>query len=187
MMSKILSFGLFMSLVCFSASPVYAVDKAKVDQLYQEKIKAWVNDPIVINALKAQNEKHSALSQSDIDALDAKWKSDDVALIDPVLNNDLSKFLQTTVSGSEGLYTEIIVMDNKGLNVGQSSKTSDYWQGDEDKFLQTFPKGVDAINIGDVELDESTQTYQVQINVTVSDAGTPIGAVTIGLNAESVE
>ena len=42
-------------------------------------------------------------------------------------------------------------MDKFGLNVGQSSVTSDYWQGDEDKFQKTFAVGPDAVFIDEPE------------------------------------
>lgn len=38
-------------------------------------------------------------------------------------------------------YAEIFVMDNQGANVAMSDKTSDYWQGDEDKFVRSFAGG----------------------------------------------
>lgn len=176
---------LFAGGIAIAADP--AVDAAKVKAVYDEKIKVWVNDPVVIAAVKAQNEKNAALAQADIDGLDGKWKVDYASVIDPVLNNDLSKYLQGVVTNGAGLYSEIIVVDNKGLNVGQSAKTSDYWQGDEAKFTETFPKGKDALHTGEVEMDESSQTFQVQISATVSDGDTPIGAVTVGLNAEAVQ
>ena len=60
-----------------------------------------------------------------------------------------------------------------------------FWQGDEAKFQQTYSEGSSAIHIGEIEFDESSQTYQVQVSFTISDgSGTPMGAATIGLNAE---
>ena len=105
-------------------------------------------------------------------------------MIDAVLGNDLSKFLTGIRDASEGLYTEIFVMDDKGLNVGQSDVTSDYWQGDEAKFTETFGKGAGAIHISEVEEDESTQRFQSQLSMTIEDGGKPIGAVTIGVDVE---
>mgnify|MGYP001089119550 CR=1 FL=1 len=62
--------------------------------------------------------------------------------------------------------------------------TSDYWQGDEDKFSKSFGVGADAIFIGDIEQDESTQTYQSQVSITVTDpaTGAPIGSITAGID-----
>jgi hypothetical protein len=79
-------------------------------------------------------------------------------------------------------------MDDKGMNVALSDVTSDYWQGDEAKWQQTYLVGPDAVHIGDVELDESTQTYQSQVSITVVDPDTkaPIGALTFGVNVEAL-
>ena len=79
-------------------------------------------------------------------------------------------------------------MDAKGLNVGQSDVTSDYWQGDEDKWQRTYPVGPDALLIGEVEQDESTQRFQTQVSLSVVDPadGAVIGAVTVGIDVETL-
>ena len=48
--------------------------------------------------------------------------------------------------------------------------------------------GAGATHLSEVEFDESTQTYQGQISVTVTDpaTGTPIGALTVGVDAEAL-
>lgn len=156
-------------------------------------VKGWISDPVVIDAIKAQNAENAGLGQADIDALDAQWRAETSAasrpMIDEVLANDLSKFLMQKSEESEGLMTEIFVMDNKGLNVGQSGVTSDYWQGDEAKWQQTYSVGPDAVHFGEVELDESTQTYQSQLSLPVVDPadGSVVGAVTVGINVELLQ
>lgn len=79
-------------------------------------------------------------------------------------------------------------MDNKGLNVAQSDITSDFWQGDEAKWQNTFLKGPGAFDIGEVEEDESTQMFQSQISYTVTDpaTGNAIGAITVGVNVDAL-
>lgn len=155
-------------------------------------IAAWVADPTIIAAVQAQNARHRGLSQSDIDALDQAWRAEVgmplTPTIDPVLENDAARFLRDRVHASGGTITEIFAMDSHGLNVAASDVTSDYWQGDEDKFSQTFHVGPGAVHIGDVEFDESAQSYQAQVSVTLVDpaTGAPVGAVTIGLNAEAL-
>ena len=76
-------------------------------------------------------------------------------------------------------------MDNKGLNVGQSDVTSDFWQGDEAKFQKTYMVDSNVIFIDEYEVDESTGKYQAQISLSIADpdTGDTIGAVTIGLDA----
>ncbi|WP_222104332.1 PDC sensor domain-containing protein [Shewanella algae] len=122
--------------------------------------------------------------------MDKQWRAQvaaaDKPLVDKLLNNPLSDFLRQKLQQSNGLYTEIFVMDDKGLNVGQSAMTSDYWQGDEAKWQQIFAKGPDSIHISEVEEDESTQSYQSQLSLPVVDpsSGAVIGAITLGINVE---
>ena len=78
-------------------------------------------------------------------------------------------------------------MDAQGLNVAQSDVTSDYWQGDEAKWQETYNTG--NVHIGDVELDESTQTYQAQVSLPIFDpeSNAVIGAATFGVNLELLQ
>ena len=157
-----------------------------VTEYVNANIKPWLSDPAVISAIKAQNEKNASLSQADVDALDQKWRAGvdggDMTMIDEVLGNALSEFLREKQQASSGLITEMFVMDDKGLNVGQSDVTSDYWQGDEGKWQKTYGTGGDAVFVDEAEKDESTQMLQSQASVTIMDGGTPIGAITIGVN-----
>ncbi len=164
-----------------------------IKQLVDEQIREWVNSDAVVSAVNAQNKNSASLDQAAIDALDKKWraevKGDNKSFIDSVLENSLSAFLKDKKEESQGLFSEIFVMDMKGLNVGQSDVTSDYWQGDEAKWQKTYGAGPDAILIDDVEFDDSSQSYQSQVSLTVVDPATnaPIGAVTIGVNVEALE
>lgn len=151
----------------------------------------WVANPILIEAIRAQNNVSTGYSQADIDAMDQTWRaeigSSNSTVIAPVMNNAASAFLQELVEDAGGVVTEIFVMDARGLNVAASDVTSDYWQGDEAKFTETYPKGAGAIHIGDMEFDESSQALQGQISMTVTDPGSNevLGAITVGVNAES--
>lgn len=151
----------------------------------------WINNSIVINAINAQNSKHAGLSQADIDTLDKEWRAGvnggDTSLIDTVLSNELSSYLEGIKFEYESIYTEIFVMDNKGLNVGQSDVTSDYWQGDEGKWQNTYLKGAGAVDIGDLEEDESTGAFQAQLSAAIVDgSGAVIGAITIGMAVDGL-
>ena len=154
-------------------------------------VMTWINDPVIINAVKAQDAKNANLAQGDIDALDKKWRAEveaaDKPLIDSVLSNEASKFLQEKQAASKGVVAEIFVMDDKGLNVAQSDATSDYWQGDEAKFQKSFGAGPDALFIDKAEKDESTQKFQSQASFTLKDeTGKPIGAVTVGVSLDDL-
>ncbi len=158
--------------------------------LATNSIKSWLSSPAVVEAIKAQNEQHKSFSETKIVSLDKQWRAETSAssrpMIDGVLANPLSGFLKSKKDESDGLFTEIFVMDNKGMNVGQSDITSDYWQGDEAKWKKTYSVGADALHISDVEEDESTQTFQSQVSLPVVDpaSGSVIGAITVGVNVE---
>ena len=45
------------------------------------------------------------------------------------------------VQESAATFAEIFVMNRMGANVAMTGKTSDYWQGDEAQFTESFKKG----------------------------------------------
>ena len=176
-----------------AVAPAAANDyEPQIRSAYETHIKPWLTDPVVIEAVKAQNEAHAALGDAEIEALDQQWRSEAKSgsgpLIDKVLGAKLSKFLADKKSSAGGVVTEMFVMDNKGLNVGQSDVTSDYMQGDEAKWQKTYQAGADAMFIDEVEFDDSTESFQSQMSVTVTDpaSGEAIGAITIGINVEEL-
>ena len=163
------------------AAPVLAQDNefaAPLTELGNTTLREIVESPAVIAAIQAQNATTSAYDQAKIDELDTQWRAEVGAASKPLIDATLA------TEASNGLFTEIFVMDAKGLNVAQSTVTSDYWQGDEDKWQQTFPVGADAVHLGEIEQDESTQAFQSQVSITIVDpaTGAPIGAVTAGVD-----
>lgn len=155
-------------------------------------IRSWSEDASLVQAIMTANTDRAAYDQAKIDSLDATWKAEvgqaDTPTITPILGNAASDFLRQQVEASGGKITEAFITDNKGLNVAASSATSDMWQGDEDKFSKVFPSGPDGVLFGDVELDESTQTYQGQISIAITDPTTKavIGTLTVGVNADAL-
>ena len=179
----------FAAMLSLSAAP-FAQDEftAPLTELAKGEIAAFASDPALIAAINAQNAVTSAYDQAKIDALDAQWRAEvgtaSKPLIDATLANAASQYLAGIQAASAGKYTEIFAIDAKGLNVGQITLTSDYWQGDEDKFTASFGAGADAVHIGEIEQDESTQIFQSQVSVPVTDpaTGAVIGAITVGVD-----
>jgi len=149
--------------------------------------------PVAIMSIKAANVKHTGVDQAAIDKMDEAWKteakSDDQPFIAEILSSPLSNYLLYIQASSAGLFTEIFVMDKFGLNVGQSSVTSDYWQGDEDKYQKTFAVGPDAVFVDEPEFDDKTKTWRTQVNFTAVDPATKeaIGAVTVEFNLTELQ
>lgn len=158
----------------------------------ETEIMGWADNQVLVDAILAQNAAHSGLTQTDIDALDQAWRSEvgtsSTPTLTPVLDNAAADFLRSQVEASAGAMTEVFIMDQHGLNVAASVATSDMWQGDEAKFSETYGAGAGAVHFGEVEFDESSQRYQSQISIAITDPATGdlIGAMTIGVDAESL-
>ncbi len=102
--------------------------------------------------------------------------------------NPLSNYLKQVKRDNGDLFAEIYVMDNKGLNVGQSDVTPDYWQGDEGKWRKTFLAGRGAIRISKGKKKDPGKGRLARVTVTIVDPATNrvIGAVTIGVNVDEL-
>lgn len=158
---------------------------AKVKALADSKLKALGSDATIVAAVKAANAAGLTLDQ--IKAHDAAWqKTPGVAPdMQALMDNPCGKLL-CKMQKEMPYLAEAFVMDNQGANVAMTDKTSDYWQGDEPKWQESFKGGVGAVHISDVKFDDSTQTYTVQVSVPVMDGGKAIGAVTFGVDVEQV-
>jgi len=186
-------FALSLALAVLSGTSAIASEyQAAMSAFVESTISGLAADPIVIEAISQQNAARSGFDMTNIVELEQQW-SDQVAseaapLVDEVVGNAASDFLRAQIEQSGGEITEIIIMDALGLNVAVSEKTTDIWQGDEPKFLETFPLGAGAVHYGEVEFDASTQSFQGQITMTVVDPGTgaAIGAITVAVNAEEL-
>jgi hypothetical protein len=165
---------------------------APLARLVEERIRPWLNDPALVQTLRQQNAAHAGLSQEEIDRLDSEWRSQAKAghgpLIESVAATPASRFLVEQRQRSDGLFSELFVMDARGLTAGHSEPTSDYWQGDEAKWQRTYAVGPQAQFIDEIEFDESSQSFQSQVSVTVPDpeTGAPLGAITVGVNVEKL-
>lgn len=149
-------------------------------------LQQWGGNPTLIDTLKQHNEQK--LSLASIKKRDEQWQSTEgvdefmQSLSDNAAAKELAK-----LEASAGYFTELFLMGNQGENVAMTNKTSDYWQGDEAKFIESYKSGIGAVHVGKVEFDESAQAYLVQISVPVLDAGRAIGALTIGVNLDKFE
>ncbi len=187
-MKKTLLPAIISLILIVGISTVSAAEKApqKVVDLAHSKLAAWGTDAVIVKAVKAENAKGKTLEN--IKATDAKWKAHAgiADYMQAIMNSECGKYLQK-IQNSAPFYAEIFVMDNQGANVAMTDKTSDYWQGDEAKFQKSYNGGAGAVFIDDVEFDDSTQAYLVQISVPVKDGGNVIGAITFGIDVDKVE
>lgn len=161
---------------------------AALQEYLEASIQSWASDAVLIEAIKTQNTETSGYDQAAIDNADLLWRAqigiEGAEIIEKVMINPAANFLREQVAASGGAITEVFIMDAHGLNVAASDVTSDYWQGDEAKFTQTYPMGANAVHLGDVELDASTQAVQAQVSMSMVDPETAevIGAMTVAVD-----
>lgn len=157
------------------------------------ELRSMMVSNVSLISLAAQNQRLAGLDQARIDELDKQWRaeteSENQPLIAQLMGNPLSSYLIRKKAESNGLFAELFVFDAMGMNVGQSSVTSDYWQGDEDKYLQTFAVGPDAVFVDAIEYNDETRQRRRQVNFTIVDpeTGESIGGATVEINVDELE
>jgi hypothetical protein len=184
-MKKTLIFSVIGLILAVGSGIVYAGEKAPqgIVDLANSTLVKFGNDPIIVRAVKAENAKGKTLAQ--IQELDKKWMATPgiTDYMKALMENECGKYLRK-IQASAPYYAEIFVMDNLGANVAMSDKTSDYWQGDEAKFIKSYSGGKGAVFVDEVKFDNSTQAYLVQVSVPVKDGNKVIGAITFGINVD---
>lgn len=170
---------LFSSFLCAEEVPQKVKDLTPT-------LSTWGKDAVIIQAVKTQNS--SALTLDSIKARDAAWRKVEGldAEMKMMMESNVAKRLKE-LENSEPYFFELFVMDNQGANVAMTNKTSDYWQGDEAKWQESFKGGNGAVHLGEVEFDESAQAYLVQVSVPVMENAKAIGAITIGINLDELD
>ena len=176
--------------IASNTSAIAGGHEAKIQNYIDSNIRGWLSSPELIDAVDQQNINHMGLSDKDITALDQRWRTEKKYhgggdLMDSKLNNQLSAFLRGVKAASNGVIVEIFVMDNLGLNVGQTDPTGDYMQGDEAKWKKTYPVSAHAVLIDEVEEDGGINISQTSLTVSRPN-GARVGAVTIAINVDKL-
>ncbi|HJW96316.1 MAG TPA: PDC sensor domain-containing protein [Thermoanaerobaculia bacterium] len=151
---------------------------------HAEQVRALASDKILIDAIKSQNAKKTPLAE--IQRLDKLWIDDkDEQLVHTVTTGRCAEHLRQIATASG--FGEMMVMDDQGALVCSNARTSDYWQGDEEKWTRAFNNGKGATFIDRPRLDESSKTNLAQISVPVTDGGRAIGVITAGIPLHQLE
>lgn len=171
-----------------------------IRELLTRKIERWKRLPALASILKSRNERNKRLSKQGILERDKKWTraflQGDFAYPLDLVDQELSAQLREIKKQAQNVITEIIVTDARGVNVAVSDMTSDYWQGDEEKFTEVFGKPANTLHFGGINYDESTKRFQLHLSVPLfSDADgkiseveslDPLGVMVFGVDVEKV-
>ncbi|EPJ50996.1 MAG: hypothetical protein OFPI_18670 [Osedax symbiont Rs2] len=178
-----ITFMLFADSALAAAEPAY--NHRKVQLVMLEKAKSVVvlaSNMVIIEAVRAHNQLKIPMAL--IKQRDRQWiaSSTDSAFKLSLQRNRAGALLKSTVLRNRAIYSEAFLVDNRGANVGAYPATSDYWQGDEEKFTIAFNAGRGQLLITPVSFDQSTFTFAAQIAApVVNDQGITIGVLFIGI------
>lgn len=191
MRRTVLAAALAAATLSFASAPALADGhEAKINAYVESQIRGWLGSGEIIAAVDQQNIDHLGITKAEIFRLDQRWRKEKKrgggSLISSVMGNELSAFLRGIKAASGGVITEIFVMDNVGLNVGQTNGTGDLMQGDEAKWQKTYPVSAHAVFIDEVEEDGGVNVSQTSLTVARSN-GFRLGAVTIGINVDALD
>jgi hypothetical protein len=154
---------------------------AQLKTFAKEKLIPLCTNAIFVKEVKAQNAKGTSLDE--IKKNDEEWinAEDELPIHVEKLGNACAREI-TKVAASIPQIGETFVMDNQGANVGQNAMTSDYWQGDEAKFKNSFNGGQGGVDIGESKLDKSTGIVDQKVSLPIIDSdGKIVGAICIGV------
>jgi hypothetical protein len=144
-------------------------------------------NPSIVRAVDTQN--NQAIALAEIQQRDEIWKGagDDLnPLIRRVTQNDVARYFQRRVENNDAI-DEVFLTDNQGANVAAYPPTSDYWQGDEEKWTASYNNGNGVVFIGPLEYDESTQKTQVQISAPVISNEETVGVLILGVSVDYLQ
>jgi len=168
-------------------------DKAKFTEEFnmlksfaKEVLIPLCTNKVFVAEVEKQNAKQVALDE--IKRIDKQWSEaeDELPIHAEKMGNACAKEI-TKVAKKLTVLGEIFVMDNQGANVGQNALTSDYWQGDEAKWKNSFKAAKGGIDIGKRKLDKSTNVVDLKVSLPIiSQQGKVIGAVCYGVKVEKL-
>jgi hypothetical protein len=172
--------------LAIASAALVAEEVPQAVQALAPTLQAWGTNPTLVAAVEERNAQGTGLDA--IKKQDADWRTTTgvngfmAGLMDNAAAVELKR-----LEASEPFFTELFLMDGQGANVAMTNKTSDYWQGDEAKFIEAYKGGQGAVHIGEVEFDNSAQAYLVQVSVPVMDGDRAVGALTVGVNLDEME
>jgi signal transduction histidine kinase len=162
-----------------------ALEKTRAIQFLMEakirEAKTLASHPVIMAAVRNVNTAYAGISDTQIHltikASDKDWidLQKDSSVVQRVLGNELSNFLNKYQSRNPKQYAELFVTDRHGATAGTTKILSDYYQGDEGWWQASFNEGKGAVFIDDRGFDKSVQTIVLGITVPVIDDGKVIG------------
>lgn len=149
-------------------------------------LERWRQEPLLLDALAAAAEAPPPTPES-LQAADTRWQEERVSgarrMIEQLLGSPLSAELRTALQDYPDLFNELFVADRYGRLLAAGDVTSDFFQGDERKFIASRDLPEDGMVIEPLDYDASTRQFAVKVSGPVY-GGTPrtfLGVLTFGV------
>ena len=170
----------------------------EIDRAMHARVAEWraySRSPLVQRTLPASNQEFEALEdrQAYIDNLDQAWRTapqeTQLPLVEQLTNNELARDMRVrieTLARENGfrVFGEVFITNRYGVNIAQTSRTSDYRQDDEDWWQSAYR---DGLHVTEVAYDESAQVFSTDLCLRIDDdAGAPLGVLKAVLNIQDV-
>ena len=148
-----------------------------------ENLLAYATHDSMTSYIVSQNKEYTSLDE--IQTIDKTWvaSEDELPIHREKTTNQCAKELRGIIRKLPEL-EEVFVMDNQGAIVCMNNITSDYWQGDEDKWRIPFLK--QQVDIGEIKFDRSAYTTLQQISMPVFKGESVVGVITFGVDVRQV-
>ena len=173
------------ALTC-GCSPANSTSKSAVENLphfseeiqtllHQERtlIHQEMDNPVYVEVLHTANAEKITLSPEAIKQWDQQWvlNSPKDAFAQTLLNSACSQQLRAFQSAHPE-FAELFITDAHGRNVCLTNKTSDYYQADEDWWINTNVTNDPFGLYSPIEFDESSSTESISLFLPVLDPST---------------
>lgn len=162
-------------------------ERSVLQNVVAEKVRPVLAALPLTSWLDQADRAQRSLTAEQIQSLDSMWlqevASEQWNLIARVQMAPGSPPLRKAQAASAGLFTEVFLVSQKGLNVAQSQPTSDYYQADE-TFFSDAVAHPEQLYIGPISYDVSAHHFQVKVAWAVRDASGVRGVMAVGLDVE---
>jgi len=100
-----------------------------------------------------------------------------------ITHNNVAKIFKDLINNKQYSFSEFMLTDSFGALLSSFPVTSDYWQGDESKFIMAVKNK--GIYISGPNWDESSKTYSFFVSLPVIQQGKFLGVLVAGLDVSS--
>ena len=159
-----------------------------------EEMRVYADAAALAEEARRSNESYDTLAnvRAFIDTTDRDWKAGkNTPVIEAILGSDLSDALRRYLRFYEQRYgyavlAEMYVANKYGVVIGSTGRTSDYLQADEGWYQKAVAE--EDFWVGDVEYDESSDTFAIDIVANLHDEDGNFAGIFKGvLNVEDIK